>query len=76
MWGGRVAAARMCSAPMSIANSTGGSWRRPIAFIAYGGVVAAIGGLVVIGALIILQFPAFVLLKRFGVLPLATDEDD
>ncbi len=48
----------------------------PIAIILYGGAAAAISGLLVIGALIVLQVPAFMLLKRFGALPPVDRNDD
>jgi len=48
----------------------------PIAIILYGGAGAAIGGLIVIGALIVIQLPAFMLLRRLGVLPSIDRNDD
>ena len=41
----------------------------PIAFIMYGGAGGALGGLAIIGCLILLQLPVFMLLKRVGALP-------
>jgi hypothetical protein len=47
----------------------------PISFLLYGGVAAAIGGIAVIAALAAIQLPGFILLKKFGALPEANDDE-
>lgn len=41
----------------------------PLASIRYGGAAGAIGGMMILGVLMVLQLPAFLLLKRLGALP-------
>ncbi len=47
----------------------------PIAMILYGGGAGAIGGLTLIGVLIALQLPFFLVAKRLGIIP-TVDRDD
>lgn len=47
----------------------------PLGFIFYGAGAAAIGGWAIMGALIALQFPLFLVLKRMGALS-PVDQDD
>ena len=48
----------------------------PIAIILYGGAAMAMGGLIMIGLLILCELPAFILLKKLGLLPVADRNDD
>jgi hypothetical protein len=41
----------------------------PIGFLFYGGGAAALGGMLILGCLILIQLPAFILFKRMGWLP-------
>ena len=46
----------------------------PIAFIIYGGVGALLFGLAIVGGMIFLQLPLFIVLKRWNVLPTSQRE--
>lgn len=48
----------------------------PLGFIFYGGAAAAIGGLLIIAILIAIQLPAFVILRRIGLLPSSKRDED
>ncbi len=48
----------------------------PIGMILYGGGATAIGGFALIGTLIVLQLPAYLLMKRLGWIPKVDREGD
>ena len=48
----------------------------PLGFIFYGGAAAVISGLSIIAVLIAIQLPAFIILRRMGLLPSSKRDED